>query len=263
MNTLITNIHRILVVEDEFILAMNIKENLQGLGYIVVDIVDSGETAIEKATQLRPDLVLMDIRLQGEIDGIQAAGEIWNFLQIPVIYLTAYSDKSTVEKATQTFTCGYIIKPFSQQHLYVAIQTALSIIKHKQSELALYKAYEDFKIKTQHYTTKLALANDEFKREIIKFSQLESKLPTTTEEYIFPTNKPSSVLTLRQIQVLKLIAEGHSTKEIADLLNISTKTVEAHRVNLMKRLNIYDVVGLVRYAVSVTLVSFDIPNYPD
>lgn len=87
MDTFITNIHRILIVEDEFILAMNLKENLEWLGYTVVDIVDSGETAIEKATELRPDLVLMDIKLRGEIDGIEAAGEIWNCLQIPLFIL--------------------------------------------------------------------------------------------------------------------------------------------------------------------------------
>jgi hypothetical protein len=99
------------------------------LGYTVVDIVDSGETAIEKATELRTDLVLMDIKLRGGMDGIEAAREIWNCLQIPFIYITAYSDKSTVERATLTFTCGYIIKPISQQNLYVAIQTALNIIR--------------------------------------------------------------------------------------------------------------------------------------
>ncbi|WP_392479675.1 response regulator [Nostoc sp. C110] len=262
MDTFITNIHRILIVEDEFILAMNLKENLEWLGYTVVDIVDSGETAIEKATELRPDLVLMDIKLRGEMDGIEAAGEIWNCLQIPFIYITAYSDKSTVERATVTFICGYILKPISQQNLYVAIQTALNIIRNKQAELVLSKAYEELKIKVKNYTTKLALVNDELKLEITRPHQLESEL-STKKGRIFTNNKPSSLLTSRQLEILKLIAEGLSTKEIAELLSISTKTVEAHRVHLMKRLNIYDVVGLVRYAVSIKLVNFDIPNHSD
>ncbi|WP_392535520.1 response regulator [Nostoc sp. C117] len=257
MNTFITNIHRILIVEDEFILAINLKENLEFLGYTVVDIVDSGETAIEKATELRPDLVLMDIRLQGEIDGIQAAGEIWNSLQIPFIYLTAYSDKSTVERATLTFTFGYILKPVSLQDLYVGIQTAFNIIKQKQAEILLHKAYEELKLKVKNYTNKLSLVNDELKLEITKPHQAESELPTN-DECIFPNTKPSCSLTSRQLEILKLIAEGHSTKEMAELLSISTKTVEAHRLQLMKRLNIYDIVGLVRYAVSLKLVNFDI-----
>ncbi|MEH1921440.1 response regulator [Nostoc sp.] len=257
MNTSIANIHRILIVEDEFILAMNLKENLEWLGYTVVDIVDDGETAIDKATELRPDLVLMDIKLAGEIDGIKAAEEIWNCLQIPSIYVTAYSDKSTVERATLTFTFGYILKPVSQEDLYVAIQTALNIIKHKQAEIVLYKAYEELKMKVKDYTTKLAFVNDELKLEITKPHQLESEI-LTNEEYIFSNNKPTSSLTSRQLEILKFIAEGHSTKEIAELLNISPKTVEAHRAHLMKRLNIYDVVGLVRYAVSIKLVTFNI-----
>ncbi|HEY9668560.1 MAG TPA: response regulator, partial [Coleofasciculaceae cyanobacterium] len=84
---------QILVVEDENIIALNLKENLESLGYIVVAIVVSGEKAIEKATQLRPDLVLMDIRLKGSIDGIEAAGQIWEHLSIPVIYVTGHSDR--------------------------------------------------------------------------------------------------------------------------------------------------------------------------
>src|SRR5689334_2000925 len=105
-----TNTVKILIVEDEFILAINLQESLESLGYSSVDIVDTAEAAIEKATQLRPNLILMDIRLRGEMDGIQAAEQIWNRLQIPVIYVTGHSDKSTVERATLTSPFGYILK---------------------------------------------------------------------------------------------------------------------------------------------------------
>ncbi|MBD0266422.1 MAG: response regulator, partial [Tolypothrix sp. T3-bin4] len=102
---------RVLVVEDEYILALNLQENLEALGYTVLDIADTGETAIEKATELRPNLILMDIRLRGDMDGIQASEQIWQNLQIPVIYVTGHSDKSTVERATLTSPFGYILKP--------------------------------------------------------------------------------------------------------------------------------------------------------
>src|SRR5689334_21192543 len=92
-----TKLVQILVVEDEYILAMNLQEILESLGYTVVDIADSASAAIDKASKLRPNLVLMDICLQSEMDGIQAAEQIWNHLQIPVIYVTGYSDKSTVD----------------------------------------------------------------------------------------------------------------------------------------------------------------------
>ncbi|MBW4563199.1 MAG: response regulator [Mojavia pulchra JT2-VF2] len=131
-NTQTTKTIRVLVVEDEYILAINLQESLESLGYRVVDIADSAEAAIEKANKLRPNLILMDIRLRGEMDGIQAAEHIWNRLQIPVIYVTGHSDKSTVERATLTLPFGYILKPVREQELYVAIQTALNRYEREQ-----------------------------------------------------------------------------------------------------------------------------------
>ncbi|MFN6485272.1 MULTISPECIES: ATP-binding protein [unclassified Nostoc] len=123
---------KVLVVEDEYILAINLQESLESLGYVVLDITDSAEGAIAKATELRPNLILMDIRLRGEMDGIQAAKQIWHHLQIPVIYVTGHSDKSTVERATLTSPFGYILKPIKEQELYVAIQTALNRYDREQ-----------------------------------------------------------------------------------------------------------------------------------
>jgi len=127
-----TNKVQVLIVEDEYILAINLQETLETLGYTVADIADTAEAAIEKATQLRPTLILMDIRLRGELDGIQAAEQIWEKLQIPVIYVTGHSDQSTVERATLTFPFGYILKPIREQELYVAIQTALNRYEREQ-----------------------------------------------------------------------------------------------------------------------------------
>ncbi|MFN6498800.1 MAG: response regulator [Nostoc sp. DedQUE01] len=123
---------RVLIVEDEYILAINLQESLESLGYIVLDIADSAEGAIARATKLRPNLILMDIRLRSGMDGIQAAGQIWRDLQIPVIYVTGHSDKSTVERATLTSPFGYILKPIKEQELYVAIQTALNRYNREQ-----------------------------------------------------------------------------------------------------------------------------------
>ena len=116
---------RILVVEDENVIARDIKDCLENLGYSVPAIAASGVEAIAKATELLPDLVLMDIRLKGQMDGIQAAEQIWSRLQIPVIYSTGYSDKNTLERAKATAPFGYILKPIEERELYVAIETAL------------------------------------------------------------------------------------------------------------------------------------------
>ena len=91
---------KILVVEDERITAEDIKSGLENAGYKVPALVSTGEDAIDKAGKLRPDLVLMDIKLKGKMDGIEAAGQIKLRYNIPVIYLTAYSDEYTVKRAS-------------------------------------------------------------------------------------------------------------------------------------------------------------------
>ncbi len=120
-----SNPARVLIVEDEWVVAIDVRECLKELGYQVVAIVASGEQAIVKARDLHPDVVLMDIRLEGEMDGIQAAHQIWNELQIPVIYATGYSDQATVDRATNDELFGYVIKPIKERDLYIAIKTAL------------------------------------------------------------------------------------------------------------------------------------------
>lgn len=116
---------RILVVEDETIVATDVQECLEHLGYAVPAIAASGEEAITKANELRPDLVLMDIRLRGEIDGIQAAEQIWDVLKIPIVYATGYSDRHTLSRTTGTAAFGYVLKPLEERELHVAIETAL------------------------------------------------------------------------------------------------------------------------------------------
>jgi PAS domain S-box-containing protein len=115
----------ILIVEDESIVAWDLRETLEKLGHQVVALVDSGVEAIRAATTSRPDLVLMDIRLAGGMDGITAAAEIYDRLDIPVVYLTAHADERTLERATQTNPFGYIIKPFRWQTLQSTIKVAL------------------------------------------------------------------------------------------------------------------------------------------
>lgn len=116
---------KILVVEDEGIVAIDLQATLEDLQYIVTAVVDSGELAIEKAKETQPDLVLMDIRLAGKIDGIEAAEIIRSQLDIPVIYLTAYADKETLKRAKVTLPFGYLIKPFEERELETTIEMAL------------------------------------------------------------------------------------------------------------------------------------------
>ncbi len=116
---------RILVVEDEGIIAQDIQSTLEKLGYEVPAIAVVGEEAIEKATELRPDLVLMDIVLWGGMDGVEAATRIRDELRIPVIYLTAHSDSATLQRAKVTGPYGYIVKPLVERELRIGIEMAL------------------------------------------------------------------------------------------------------------------------------------------
>ncbi|MFB8789055.1 MAG: ATP-binding protein [Potamolinea sp.] len=123
---------KILIVEDESIVALNIKNRLEGLGYAVVATISCGESAIEAAAKNRPDLVLMDIKLKGKIDGIEAAGQIRSRFQIPVVYLTAYTDDETLNRAKLTEPYGYILKPFESRDLCTTIEIAL--YKHQMEQ---------------------------------------------------------------------------------------------------------------------------------
>lgn len=120
----------VLVVEDESIVSKDIQMSLKKLGYNVVGAAATGEKAVELALRARPDIILMDIMLKGEMNGIEAATRIRNETSIPVIFLTAYADESTLNKAKVTQPYGYIIKPFKEIDIHTTIEMAL--YKHKK-----------------------------------------------------------------------------------------------------------------------------------
>ncbi|MCI0497772.1 MAG: response regulator [Thermoplasmata archaeon] len=124
---------RIIVVEDERIVAKDIVRRLQRLGYSVPGIASSGEEAIHETEMHHPDLILMDIKLKGGMDGIEAASRILEHYDIPIIYVTAYADEPTLERAKETRPFGYIIKPFEDRDIYSTIEMAL--YKHRMERL--------------------------------------------------------------------------------------------------------------------------------
>ena len=116
---------KILVVEDEHIVAMGLRAMLRNLGYTVTGVASSGKDAISKAESTFPDVVLMDIMLKGDMDGVDAAKEIRERFNVPVVYLTAYSDNNILERAKKTEPFGYIIKPFDEKDLHSSLEVAL------------------------------------------------------------------------------------------------------------------------------------------
>jgi len=116
---------RVLIVEDEILIADELRERLARFGFSVIAAVDSAEEGIAIATRECPDLVLMDIRLTGEKDGVEAAKEIRQQLDVPIVYLTAYSDQLTMERVKGTEYDGFILKPFQRQELESTIEVAM------------------------------------------------------------------------------------------------------------------------------------------
>ncbi|MFA4924189.1 MAG: ATP-binding protein [Ignavibacteriaceae bacterium] len=125
MKSTIAERPKILVVEDESIVALHIRSSLKHLGYDIFDIVSSGEQALKVIEHAKPDLTLMDIQLNGSMDGIETAEILFKQHQIPVIYLTAFADESTIARAKSTEPYGYIIKPFEEKDLRGALEMAL------------------------------------------------------------------------------------------------------------------------------------------
>ncbi len=120
---------RILIVEDERDIVESLKESLLYYGYNVLGIVTSGNDAIKFTKMEKPDMVLMDIELNGETDGVHAATHIYTHYRIPVIYVTGQTDSETIERAKRSVPYGYIVKPFDQKEIKIAIE--LGLYKHK------------------------------------------------------------------------------------------------------------------------------------
>ncbi len=126
---------KILIVEDERILALGLKKKLEKLGFKVTATASTGEDAIKSVKSDKPDLILMDIVLKGEMDGIDAAKLIISMHNIPVIYLTAYADDKTINRAAQTYPYGYLMKPYKERELKANIDMALHKFQHEKESI--------------------------------------------------------------------------------------------------------------------------------
>lgn len=134
---------RILVVEDEAIVATDLEVTLDALGYDVVGICATGEEALEASAEAQPDLILMDVRLRGTMDGIETARKINENLSLPLVFLTAYADAETVRRAGLAAAYGYLVKPYNEHDLAPAIETALIRFDLDRSSRSLLRSLEE------------------------------------------------------------------------------------------------------------------------
>ncbi len=209
---------RVVLVEDHDLVRAGIRSLLESMaGVHVVAEAGDGESAIELVEQYRPDLVLMDIALPG-MNGLAATARLTGqFPEMRVIMLSMHVNDLYVSQALQSGALGYILKNASFTELEQAVRTVVRGEAYLSPPVSKH------------------LAMDYIRRARGEPSSLEQ-------------------LTPRQREVLKLIAEGRTTQQMADTLGVSVKTVESHRAQLMDRLEIYDVAGLVRYAIHMGLV---------
>lgn len=203
---------KILLIEDEFIIAKDIKILLGGNNYAIVDIAPKYEKAIELYSKNTYDLIISDIHLNDEKDGIDIITEFSRIKQVPVVYLTAYSDSDIVTKAEKTMPFAYLLKPYNDNQLKATINLA-----------------------------------------ILNFNKVSNKIPENPEN----TTK-LDLLTNREKEILVTLSTGKISKEIAETLNISAYTVEQHKKNIRRKLDLTTVGELVNFAMTSKLFEISV-----
>lgn len=210
---------RIVLADDHALVRAGIRLLLEKTkGIEVVGEASDGRKAIELILAHRPDVVLMDVAMPG-MTGLEAVSRITrDYPEVKVILLSGHANEEYVLQALHSGASGYMLKDAATAEL----ETAINAVRRGETYLS----------------------------PVVSKAAIDGYLERAGE-----SNSNLSLLTPRQREILQLLAEGHNTKEIASLLNISGKTVETHRAQLMGRLDIHDVPGLVRFAIRSGLVS--------
>ena len=169
-----------MIVDDDATISMRLEELLGSMGYDVVDVASSGEEAVEMAKKLNPDLILMDVVMPGKLDGIDAADKIRADLDIPVIFVSGYSEEELVNRAKHVEPFGYILKPFQENQIKVAIDIA---IYKKDMDRQLQKAHKELEQKVEERTAELLKLNKQLKQEISERQETEASLRESQEQF--------------------------------------------------------------------------------
>jgi two-component system, NarL family, response regulator NreC len=205
---------RVLLADDHQIFRQGLRELLENAGHEIVGEAADGREALKLARSLAPDVAVLDVSMP-LLNGLDAACELRRMApDTKTVLLTMYTDSCYVLQALRSGTKGYVLKTQAADDLISAIRAVVRGEMYLSPGISAY----------------------------------------VVDAYLHKTDEPHDPLTPRERQILQLVAEGNSTKDIANLLNISFKTAESHRSRTMKKLDIHDVAGLVRYAISRGLI---------
>jgi len=171
---------RLLVVDDEVTISMSLEVLLKSLGHDVVGVASSGEKAVEMARSLNPDLILMDVVMPGGMDGIDAADKIKADMDIPVIFVSGFSEEGLVNRAKHVEPFGYILKPFQEDQIKVAIDITMY---KKDMERELRKAHKELEQNVEERTVELLRLNEQLEREIAERQEIEASLRESREHF--------------------------------------------------------------------------------
>ncbi len=213
---------KVLIADDHAIIREGLRTLLENRGIQVMDIAKNGREAVEKAITLKPDIVMMDIAMP-ELNGVEATAQIRK--EVPhtrVIALSMHSSKKIIDKMFDSGASGYILKASAFDEIYDAIQEV---------------------IRTNFYLTP-------------SIARMCTNDPGM-DRSIWDTPPQFNTISRKEREVIQLIAEGQKTRDIAETLGVSIKTVETHRRNIMKKLNIFSVAGLTKYAILEGIISLE------
>ncbi|MBU2916276.1 response regulator [Reichenbachiella agariperforans] len=201
----------ILLIEDVMIIAKEIKATLEKGDYASVTIALAPDEARKFFVSQTFDLIISDINLNADIDGIDLVQELCTSYKVPIVYLTAYTDESTVRKAEGSLPFAYLLKPYNVNQLKLTIN--------------------------------LAMLNAEKESQNVRYNEKNVELLES--------------LTRREREILFSLASGKMSKEVADILNIATATVEKHKQNIKEKLSLTTLGELINFAVSTKTISMD------
>jgi DNA-binding NarL/FixJ family response regulator len=222
---------KVILVDDHELVRTGIRSLIQNIsGVEVIAEANNGRDAVRLIDELMPDLVLLDIAMP-ELNGLEVVSRISKDNSVTkVIILSMHKNEEYVVQALKAGAAGYLLKDSSANELEIAVNAVI------RGETYLSPAI------SKHVV-------DNYLRRITDIPSEKEKGPDIFKQ-----------LTSRQREILQLIAEGNSTKEIANKLNVSIKTVETHRMQLMDRIGIHDVAGLVRYAIRMGIITVKMPD---